>query len=172
MEKAREFQKNIYFCFIDYAQAFDCVNQDKLWKIPQELGVPDHLTCLLRNLYAGQEVTVRTRHGRTDWFFSKLGKEYDKAVYCHPAYLPLCRLELLCRVRLCDPMDCSLPGSSLHGIFQAIVLEWVSFSRGSSGPRDWIRVSSIVGRHFTIWTFCYITSLLWLGFLAARQVAS
>ena len=88
MEKAREFQKNIYFCFIDYAQAFDCVNQDKLWKIPQELGVPDHLTCLLRNLYAGQEVTVRTRHGRTDWFFSKLGKEYDKAVYCHPAYLP------------------------------------------------------------------------------------
>ena len=61
MEKAREFQKNIYFCFIDYAQAFDCVNQDKLWKIPQELGVPDHLTCLLRNLYAGQEVTVKNQ---------------------------------------------------------------------------------------------------------------
>ena len=63
------------------------MNHNKLWKILQELGVPDHLTCRLRNLYAGQEVTVRTKHGRTDWFFSKLGKEYDKAVYCHPAYL-------------------------------------------------------------------------------------
>ena len=68
MEKAREFQKNIYFCFIDYAKAFDCVDHNKLWKIFQEMGLPDHLTCLLRNLYAGQEATVRTRHGRTDWF--------------------------------------------------------------------------------------------------------
>ena len=75
---------------------------------------------------------------------------------------------------VCDPMDCSLPGSSVHGIIQVRVLEWVaiSLSRGSSRPRDWIRVSSIVGRHFTIWTFCYITSLLWFGFLAARQLAS
>ena len=70
MEKAREFQKNIYFCFIDYA--FDCVNQNKLWKILQEMGIPDHLTCLLRNLYAGQEATVRTGHGTTDWF--QIGK--------------------------------------------------------------------------------------------------
>ena len=65
MEKAREFQKNIYFCFIDYAKAFDCVDHNKLWKILQEMGIPDHLTCLLRNLYAGQEATVRTRHGTT-----------------------------------------------------------------------------------------------------------
>ena len=63
MEKAREFQKNIYFWFIDYAKAFDCVDYDKLWKIRKEMGIPDHLTCLLRNLYAGQEATVRTRHG-------------------------------------------------------------------------------------------------------------
>ena len=62
MEKAREFQKNIYFCFIDYAKAFDCVDHNKLWKILQEIGIPDHLTCLLRNLYAGQEATVRTGH--------------------------------------------------------------------------------------------------------------
>ena len=68
IEKAREFQKNIYFCFIDYAEAFDCVDHSKLWKILQEMGIPDHLTCLLRNLYAGQEVTVRTGHGTTDWF--------------------------------------------------------------------------------------------------------
>ena len=62
MEKAREFQKNFYFCFIDYAKAFDCVDHNKLWKILQEMGIPDHLTCLLRNLYAGQEATVRTGH--------------------------------------------------------------------------------------------------------------
>ena len=68
MEKAREFQKNIYFCFIDYAKAFDCVDHNKLWKILKEIGIPDDLTCLLRNLYAGQEAAVRTRHGTTDWF--------------------------------------------------------------------------------------------------------
>ena len=68
IEKAREFQKNIYFCFIDYAEAFDGVDHNKLWKILQEMGIPDHLTCLLRNLYAGQEATVRTEHGTTDWF--------------------------------------------------------------------------------------------------------
>ena len=68
MEKAREFQKNIYFWFIDCAKAFDCVDHNKLWKILTEMGIPDHLTCLLRNLYAGQEVTVRTEHRTTDWF--------------------------------------------------------------------------------------------------------
>ena len=68
MEKAREFQKNIYFCFIYYAKAFDCVDHNKLWKILKEMGIPDHLTCLLRNLYASQETAVRTGHGTTDWF--------------------------------------------------------------------------------------------------------
>ena len=68
IKKAREFQKNIYFCFIDYAKAFDRVDHNKLFKILQEMGIPDHLTCLLRNLYAGQEATVRTGHGTTDWF--------------------------------------------------------------------------------------------------------
>ena len=67
MEKAREFQKNIYFCFIDYAKAFDCVDHNKLWKILKEMGIQDHLICLLINLYAGQEATVRTGHGTTDW---------------------------------------------------------------------------------------------------------
>ena len=66
--KKQEFQKNIYFCFIDYAEAFDCVDHNKLWKILQKMGIPDHLTCLLRNLYAGQKPTVRTGHGTTDWF--------------------------------------------------------------------------------------------------------
>ena len=72
IEKAREFQKNIYFCFIDYVKAFDCVAHNKLWKILKEMGIPDHLTCLLRNVYAGQEATVRTRHGTTDCF--QIGK--------------------------------------------------------------------------------------------------
>ena len=72
IEKAREFQKNIYFCFIDYAKAFDCVDHHKLWKILKEMGILDHLNCLLRNLYAGQEATVRTGHGTTDWF--QIGK--------------------------------------------------------------------------------------------------
>ena len=68
MEKAREFQKNTYFFYIDYAKAFDCVDHNKLWTILKDMGIPDHLTCLLRNLYAGQEATVRTGHGTTDWF--------------------------------------------------------------------------------------------------------
>ena len=73
MEKAREFQKNIYFCFLDYAKPFDCVDHNELWKILKEMERPDHLTYFLRNLSAGQEATVRTGHGRTDWF--KIGKE-------------------------------------------------------------------------------------------------
>ena len=84
MEKARKFQKNIYFCFIDYAKAFDCVEHNKLCKILQEMGIPDHLTCLLRNLYAGQEETELDMEQQTG---SKSGKEYVKAVYCQPAYL-------------------------------------------------------------------------------------
>ena len=83
--KATEFQKNMYFCFIVYAKAFDCVDHNKLWKFLKEIGISDHLTCLLRNLYAGQEATVRT--GTWNWTGSKLGKENVKAVYCHSAYL-------------------------------------------------------------------------------------
>ena len=84
VEKVREFQKNIY-CFIDYAKVFDSVDHNKLWKIVKEKGIPDHLTCLLRNLYADQEATVKTGHGTTDWF--KIGKAFVKAVYYHSAYL-------------------------------------------------------------------------------------
>ena len=85
IEKSREFQKIIYFCFIDYAKAFDCVDHNKLWEILKEMGIPDHLTCLLRNVYAGQEATVRTGHGTTDWF--QIGTGVCQAVYCHHAYL-------------------------------------------------------------------------------------
>ena len=82
IEKAREFQN---ICFIDYAKAFDYVGHNKLWKILHEMGIPDHLTCLLRNLYTGEEATVRTGHGTTDWF--QIGKGICQGCYCHPAYL-------------------------------------------------------------------------------------
>ena len=83
IKKARKFQKNIYFCFIDYAKDFDYVDHNKLWKILKEMGIPDHLTCLLRNLYSGQGVTELDTEQQTGY---KSGKEYIKAVYCHPAY--------------------------------------------------------------------------------------
>ena len=82
LKKQKEFQKNIYFCFIDYAKAFDCVDHNKLWKILQELGIPDHLTCLLRNLYAGQEATDRTGYGTTDWF--QIGKGVHQGCILSP----------------------------------------------------------------------------------------
>ena len=102
IEKAREFQKNISFCFISYAKAFECVDHNKLWKIPQEMGIPDHLTSLLRHLYAGQEATVRTRHGTMDWF--KLRKEYVKTV---------CILSPACLTYM-QSTSCEMLGSMKH----------------------------------------------------------
>ena len=87
IKKAREFQKNIYFCFIDYAKTFDCVDYNKLWKVLKEMGIPDHLICLFRNLYAGQEATVRTGHGAMDWF--QIGKGV-----CQRCILSLCLFDL------------------------------------------------------------------------------
>ena len=85
IKKAREFQENIYFCFIDYSKAFDSVDHNKLWKILQEMGIPDHLTCLLRNRYAGQEATVKTGHGTTDWF--QIGKGVRQGCILSPCLL-------------------------------------------------------------------------------------
>ena len=87
IEKAREFQKNLYFCFINYAKAFDCVYHSKLWKILQEMGITDHLTCLLRNLFAGQEATIRTRHGTMDWF--QIGKRVHQGCILSPCLFNL-----------------------------------------------------------------------------------
>ena len=87
IEKAREFQKNIYFCFIDYAKAFDCVDHNKMWKILQEMEIPDNLTCLLRNLYADQEATVRSGHGTTDWF--QIGKGVSQSCILSPCLFNL-----------------------------------------------------------------------------------
>ena len=86
-KKKKEFQKNIYFCVIDYTKAFDCVDHNKLWKIPKEMGIPDHLTCLLRNLYVGQEATVRTGHGTMDWF--QTGKRVCQGCILSPSLFNL-----------------------------------------------------------------------------------
>ena len=98
IEKAREFQKNIYFCFIDYTKAFDCVDHNKLWKTLQEMGIPDHLTCFLRNMYAGQEVTVRTGYGTMDWF--QIGKGIRKGCILSPCLFNLYAKYMLWNARL------------------------------------------------------------------------
>ena len=98
IEKAREIQENIYFCFIDYAKAFDCVDHNILWKILKEMGIPEHMTCLLRNLYAGQEATVRTRHGTTDWF--QIRKGVRQGCILSPCLFKLCAEYIMRNARL------------------------------------------------------------------------
>ena len=103
IEKAREFQKNIYFCFIDYANVFDCVDPNTLWKILQEMGIPEHLTCLLRNPYTGQEATVRTGHGTMDWF--QIGQGVHQGCILSP-----------CLFNLYAEYTCKMPGWMKHNL--------------------------------------------------------
>ena len=123
IEKAREFQKNIYLCFIDYAKVFDCVNHNKLWKMLQEMGIPDHLTCLLRNLYVGQETTEVDMEQQT---VSKLGKEYIKAVYCHLAYLTYIQ-----------STSCEMPGWIKHKLESRLLGEILITSDVQMTPALW-----------------------------------
>ena len=124
IEKAREFQKNICFCFIDYTKAFDCVDHNTPWKLLKEMEILDHLTCLLRKLYAGQEATVRNRHGtRTG---SKLGKEYVKAVYCHPRYLAYMQ-----------SISCGMPGWIKHKLESRLMGEISITSDMQMTPSLW-----------------------------------
>ena len=158
IEKAREFQKNIYFCFIDYAKASDCVHHNKLWKILKEMGIPDHLTCRLRNLNAGQEATVRTGHGTTNSFL--IGKGVHQGCILSPCFFNLyvewkwkwSEVAQSC-LTLCDPMDCSLSGFSVHGIFQARILEWVAISFSRDLPDPGIKPGSpaLQADAFTLW---------------------
>ena len=149
IEKARELQKNIYFCFIDYVKAFDSVDHNKLWKILKEMGIPDHLTYLLRNLYAGQEATVRIRYGTTDWF--TIGKGLCQGCILSPCLFNLyakcvhAQSLQLCPT-LCDPMDCSLPISSVHGdsAGKNTGVGCHALLRGSSRPRGQTHVSCLL----------------------------
>ena len=103
IEKAREFQKNLYFCFISYVKVFDRVDHNKLWKILKEMGIPNHLTCLLRNLYAGQEATVRTGHGTTDWF--QIGKGVRQGCILSPCLFNLCAEYIMQNAGLAEAQD-------------------------------------------------------------------
>ena len=124
---AREFQKNIYFCFIDYARAFDCVD-NKLWKILKEMGIPDHLTCLLRNLYAGQEATVRTGHGTADWF--QIGKGICQGCILSPCLFNL-YAEYIMRMLgwLKHELESRLPGEISTSDMQMIPPLWQKAKR-------------------------------------------
>ena len=126
IRKVREFQKNIYFCFIDYAKAFNCVDQNKLWKILQEMGIPDHLICLLRNRYAGEEDTEPDMEQQTG---SKLGKQYVKAVYCHPAYLAYMQ-----------STSCKMPGWMKHKLESRLLGEVSITSDMQMTPPLWQKV--------------------------------
>ena len=126
MEKARAFQKNIYFCFIDYAKAFDCVDHNKLWKIVKEMGIPDHLTYLLRNLYAGQEATVRTGHGTTDWF--QIGKGVRQGCILSP-----CLFNFYAE---CIMRNAGLDDRDLGVAFQTHPGRQAFISSGSKEPRS------------------------------------
>ena len=151
-QKKQELQKNIYFCFIVYAKAFDFVDHNKLWKILKEIGISDHLTCLLRNLCAGQEAIVRTGHETTDWF--QIGKGVLQGCILSPCLFNLnaekVKVKLLSRVRLfATPWTVAYQAPPSVGFSRQY---WVaiSFSSGSSPSRDRTQVSCIVDRRFTI----------------------
>ena len=129
IEKAREFQKNIYFCFIDYAKAFDCVDHNRLWKILKEMGIPDHLTCLLRNLYTGEEATVRTGHGTIGWF--QIGKGVNQGCILSPCLFNL-YAEYIMRMPgwMKHKLESSLPGEiSITSDIQMTPLLWQKVKR-------------------------------------------
>ena len=126
-EKAREFQKNIYFSFIDYTNAFDCVDHNSLWKILKETGILDHLTCLLRNLYAGQESTARTRHGTTDWFQIRKGVHQG-------CILSSCLLTYM------QNTSCEMPGWMKHKLQSRLLGEISITSDMQMTPPSWQKV--------------------------------
>ena len=111
--KKQEYQKNIFFCFIDYAEAFDCVDHNRLWTVLQEMGIPDHLTCLLRNLYAGQETTVRNGHGTTDWF--QIGKGVHQGCMLSPCLFNLYAEYITWNTRL-DEAQAKISGKNINNL--------------------------------------------------------
>ena len=135
IKKAREFQKNIYFCFIDYAKAFDCVDHNQLWKILKDLGIPDHLTCLLRNLYAGQEATVWSGHGTTDWF--QIGKRVRQGCILSPCLFNLYAEYIMRNAGLEEiQLESRLPGEiSITSDMQMKSPLWPKW-RGTKEPLD------------------------------------
>ena len=155
MEKAKEFQKNIYFCFTDHAEAFDCVCHNKLWKILKEMGIPDHLTCLLWNLYAGQEATVRTRHGTMDWF--KIGKGVHQGSILSLCLFNLCAAYIMRNARL----DESQAGIKIarrninnlrHADDTTLMAESEEKRASSWGWKNWLEMQHSKNHDHCIWS--------------------
>ena len=135
MEKSREFQKNIYFCFIDYAKAFDCVDHNKLWKILRQVGISDRLTCLLRNLYAGLEATVRTGHGKTDWF--KIQKGVCGGCILSPCLFNIYAEYIMRNARLDEAKaGIKTAGRNINNLRYADDITLIVESRGTKEPLD------------------------------------
>ena len=190
IEKAREFQKSIYFCFIDYHKAFDYVGHNKLWKTLKEMGIPDHLTCLLRNLYADQKTTIRTFYGTMDWF--KIEKGMWQGFILSPCLFNFYTEHISCEMPgwMCYKLESRLPGeisttsdiqmhalgmhafqsclilcdsttwdplgSSVHGILQARILEWVAISSSRDLPDPGTETVSLTSPALVGW--CFTTS--------------
>ena len=134
-KKAREFQKNIYFCFIDYAEAFDCVNHNKLWKILREMAIQDHLTCLLRNLYAGQEATFRTGNGTTDWF--QIGKVVHQACILSPCLFNLYAEYIMRNARLDEAQTgIKIAWRNIDNLRYEVDTTLMAESKGTEEPLD------------------------------------
>ena len=159
MEKAREFQKNIYICFIDYAKAFDCVDHNKLWKILREMGIPDHLTCLLRNLYAGQETTVRTGHGTTDWF--QIGKGVRQGCILSPCFFNLYAQYIMRNAGLEETQaGINIAGRNLNNLRYADDTSLMAKVKRAKKPLDesergerksWLKAQHSENEHHGIW---------------------
>ena len=145
IEKAREFLKNIYFCFTDCAKPFDCVDHNKLWKILKEIGIPDHLNCLLRNLYAGQEATVRTGHGTMNWF--QVGKEVHQGCILSPCLFNLCAEYIMQNARLWKAQaGIKISGRNINNFRYAMTPPlW----------QKWVRLLSHVRLFATPWTIAH-----------------
>ena len=145
MEIAREFQENIYFCFIDYAKAFDCVDHNKLWKILKQMGIPEHLTCLLRNLYTGQEATVRTRHGIMDWF--QIGKGVRQGCIVSPCSFNFYAEYIMQNARLNEAQArIKITGRNINNLKYANDTIQMAESSTFKKQRSWHPVPSLHGK--------------------------
>ena len=145
IEKARESQKNIYFCFTDYAKAFDCVDHNKLWKILKEMGISDHLTCLLRNLYAGQEATVRTGHGTMDWF--QIGKGVRQGCILSPCLFNFCAEYIMRNAGLDEAqtgkfLEMGIP-DHLICLLRNLYTSQEATVRTGHGTTDWFQIGKV-----------------------------
>ena len=167
IEKAREFQKNIYFCFIDYIKAFDCVDHNKQWKILQETGIPDHLTCLLRSLYAGQEATVRTGHGAMDWF--QIGKGIHQGCILSPCLFNFYAEYMMQNAGLNEAQagvkiarrninNLRYADDTTHMAESEEELKSLLVKAKEESEKNWLKTQHSKNKHHSIWSYHFMTN--------------